>query len=92
MNIKEQKKIDTYYQALLDRDAKFIGIFYVGVKTTSVFCISTCRARKPKKVNVEFHSDFKAALKYGYRPCKICRPTENAHIKEASKERIRRVF
>jgi len=79
MLISEKQKIETYYQALLDRNQSYVGIFYVGVKTTSVFCIATCRARKPKFENVEFYTDFKDALAHGYRPCKICRPTENAN-------------
>lgn len=77
--IKEQKHIDQYYEALLNRDENFIGVFYVGVKTTGVFCIATCRARKPKKENVEFFSSFSTALDHGYRPCKVCKPTENAN-------------
>ncbi|MEL7004639.1 MAG: methylated-DNA--[protein]-cysteine S-methyltransferase [Bacteroidota bacterium] len=79
MLITEKEKVKRYYQALLERDQSFLGIFYVGVKTTSVFCVSTCRARKPKFENVEFFTDFKDALAHGYRPCKICKPTENAH-------------
>ncbi|MCX8669697.1 methylphosphotriester-DNA--protein-cysteine methyltransferase family protein [Gilliamella sp. B2865] len=71
-----QKEI--YYKALLEKDESYVGVFYSGVKTTSVFCIATCRARKPKFENVEFFSSFKSALDAGYRPCKICRPTENA--------------
>src|SRR5690606_30063645 len=61
------------------KDEQFIGIFYVGVKTTGVFCISTCRARKPKPENVEFYSEAKDLLQNGYRPCKVCKPTENAN-------------
>ncbi|MEM1124264.1 MAG: Ada metal-binding domain-containing protein, partial [Bacteroidota bacterium] len=79
MQITDTNKIDQYYQALLDRNQSYVGIFYVGVKTTDVFCIATCRARKPKKENVVFFSSFKDALAYGFRPCKICKPTENAH-------------
>ena len=79
MLITEKKKISAYYQALLDRDPRFVGIFYVGVKTTSVFCIATCRARKPKLENVEFYTTFKEALDAGYRPCKVCKPTENSN-------------
>ncbi len=77
--IKEQKHIDLYYEALLNRDEDFVGIFYVGVKTTGVFCIATCRARKPKKENVTFFESFKMALENGFRPCKVCKPTENAN-------------
>lgn len=72
-------KADEYYQALLNRDSRYVGIFYVGVKTTSVFCISTCRARKPKRQNVAFYRTFQEALQHGFRPCKICCPTENAN-------------
>lgn len=78
MKISDQATADTYYQALLERDPAFTGVFFAGVKTTSVFCIATCRARKPKKENVEFYTHFKEALDAGFRPCKICRPTENA--------------
>lgn len=100
MLVTDNKKIETYYQALLERKQNFVGIFFVGVKTTLVFCIATCRARKPKKENVEFYTTFKDALDNGYRPCKICKPTENANqapeqvenaiklIKENSKEKI----
>jgi len=84
MRIQNPDQIKNYYQALLNRDEAYVGIFYVGVITTGVFCISICRARKPKPENVEFYSTFKDALNAGYRPCKICRPTENAN--EAPKQ------
>ena len=79
MKITANKTIETYYEALIERKQSFVGIFFVGVKTTSVFCIATCRARKPKKENVEFFTTFKEALDQGYRPCKVCNPTANAY-------------
>jgi AraC family transcriptional regulator of adaptative response/methylated-DNA-[protein]-cysteine methyltransferase len=100
MSISSTSKIEEYYQALVNRDSKYLGIFFVGVKTTSVFCIATCRARKPKKENVIFYATFKEALDNGFRPCKICKPTENANetpvlveraiqlVKNHSKEKI----
>lgn len=100
MLITDQEQINTFYQALLDRKQSFVGIFFVGIKTTSIFCIATCRARKPKLKNVAFYTTFKEALDNGYRPCKICKPTENAHeapeqvekaialVKENLKEKI----
>ncbi len=77
--ITNTDQIDEYYQALLDRNTEYTGVFFACVKTTTVFCIATCRARKPKKKNVEYCSNFKEALQNGYRPCKICKPTENAY-------------
>lgn len=79
MLITDLNKTKQYYQALIKRDQHYIGIFYVGVKTTSVFCIATCRARKPKFEHVEFYTTIRDALEAGYRPCKICRPTENSN-------------
>ncbi len=79
MSIKDPRLIDKYYQALLEKNEQYVGIFFVGVKTTSVFCISTCSAKKPLLKNVSFYATFKEALDHGFRPCKICKPTENAH-------------
>jgi AraC family transcriptional regulator, regulatory protein of adaptative response / methylated-DNA-[protein]-cysteine methyltransferase len=74
MFITNVDKIKQYYKALLAKDQHYIGVFYAGVKTTSIFCIETCRAKKPKFENVEFFSSFKEALDAGYHPCKICNP------------------
>lgn len=67
---------DVMYNAILEKDASFDGLFYTAVKTTGIFCRPTCRARKPKKENVEFFKSSKEALAHGYRPCKICKPLE----------------
>lgn len=79
MLITDQTLIKRYYQALIERSPQYVGSFYVAVKTTQIFCIATCRARKPKFENVEFYSTFKEALTAGFRPCKICKPTEHAN-------------
>jgi len=79
MQVRDEEQCNIWYQALIERAAEYTGVFFVGVKTTGVFCISVCRARKPKRENVEFYKDIKSALAAGFRPCKVCRPTENAH-------------
>ena len=40
MQITESNQIVTYYKALVEKDESFVGIFFVGVKTTSIFCIA----------------------------------------------------
>lgn len=65
---------DKMYQALMNRDSSYEGIFVVAVKTTGIFCRPTCTARKPKKENVEFYASAREALHQGYRPCRICHP------------------
>jgi len=67
------------YRALIDRDGDFEGLFWACVRTTGIFCRPTCRARKPKRVNVVFVGSVSEALHSGFRPCKICRPLE-AHV------------
>ena len=61
-------------RALRQRDASYDGIFYLGVRTTGIFCRPSCPARKPRAENVEFFATVKEALGAGYRPCKRCQP------------------
>jgi AraC family transcriptional regulator of adaptative response/methylated-DNA-[protein]-cysteine methyltransferase len=67
---------DQMYAALVNKDKAYDGSFYVGVKTTGIFCRTVCTARKPKRENVSFYSTVNEAMAAGYRPCKICRPLE----------------
>jgi AraC family transcriptional regulator of adaptative response/methylated-DNA-[protein]-cysteine methyltransferase len=63
-------------RAYLARDAAYEGLFFLGVRTTGIFCRPTCPARKPLPRNVEYFPSAQAALAAGYRPCKRCRPLE----------------
>tara|TARA_B100000614_G_scaffold88571_1_gene80250 strand:- start:747 stop:1805 length:1059 start_codon:yes stop_codon:yes gene_type:complete len=78
MRITDAARIDEYYRALLTRDSQYLGSFVVGVTTTGICCLPTCRARKPRPEHTEFFHTVGDALRAGYRPCKICRPTEGA--------------
>src|SRR5262245_11933181 len=64
-------------RAYLARDASYNGLFFLGVRTTGIFCRPTCPARKPLPKNVEYFPTARAALVAGYRPCKRCRPLES---------------
>lgn len=68
---------DVMFEAALKKDASFEGLFFMGVKTTGIFCRPSCTARKPKRENVEFFKTTKDAIKSGYRPCKVCNPMQN---------------
>lgn len=65
--------MNDYYEALVARDHRFDGKFFVAVKTTGVYCRPICPAR-PKRENVEFFPDAASAEAAGYRPCLRCRP------------------
>lgn len=67
----------TMYRALLRHDPAYEGVFWLGVRTTGIFCRPTCRARTPKRENVEFFGATSEALHAGYRPCLKCRPLDN---------------
>jgi AraC family transcriptional regulator of adaptative response/methylated-DNA-[protein]-cysteine methyltransferase len=64
----------TMYRALVRRDSSYEGVFWVGVRTTGIFCRPSCAARKPLRQNVEFFPRVADALTSGYRPCKRCQP------------------
>ncbi len=66
----------TMYRALLRHDPAYEGVFWLGVRTTGIFCRPTCRARTPNRENVEFFAAPSEALHAGYRPCLKCRPLD----------------
>lgn len=63
-------------KAVYNNDSTYDGIFYVAVKSTSIFCKPSCNARKPLEKNIEFFGAAKEALFAGYRPCKRCKPLD----------------
>ncbi len=61
-------------KAILSRDARFAGRFFVGVVTTRVYCRPGCPAPLPKPKNMRFYAYAAAAEDAGFRPCRRCRP------------------
>ncbi|MGV1830714.1 bifunctional transcriptional activator/DNA repair enzyme AdaA [Agrobacterium vitis] len=61
-------------QAWLARNPDFDGRFFIGVRTTGVYCRCVCPVRLPYRCNVEFLPSATAAELAGYRPCLRCRP------------------
>lgn len=65
---------DACYRALVTHDARFDGAFFVGVRTTGVYCRPVCRARTPRRENCVFFSRAAQAEQGGFRACFRCRP------------------
>jgi AraC family transcriptional regulator, regulatory protein of adaptative response / DNA-3-methyladenine glycosylase II len=65
---------ETCRRARLARDARFDGRFFVGVKTTGVFCRPVCPAVPPRESNVQYFPSAAAASGAGFRACLRCRP------------------
>ncbi len=61
-------------RAIATRDARFDGVFYLGVTSTGIYCRTVCRARRPKPENCRFFGHAAAAEKAGFRPCRLCGP------------------
>jgi AraC family transcriptional regulator of adaptative response / DNA-3-methyladenine glycosylase II len=62
------------YTAYAARDARFDGVFYIGVTSTGIYCRPVCTARTPKAANCRFFPSAEAAEKARFRPCLRCRP------------------
>src|SRR5262245_23583665 len=64
-------------RALLAHDGSYDGVFYCAVRTTGIFCRPSCRPPcSPRLENVEFFATARECVAAGYRPCKLCRPTD----------------
>ncbi len=66
----------TMYARVLAGDAAYNGRFFTGVLTTGIYCLPSCKARKPKPENVRFFPSCDAARESGLRACKKCHPDD----------------
>ena len=62
------------YRALATHDPRFDGRFYVGVRSTGIYCRPVCAVRLPRQENCRFYPSAAAAEAAGFRPCLRCRP------------------
>ncbi len=65
---------DVCYRALVARNARFDGVFFVGVRTTGIYCRPVCTARTPGRDRCRFFASAAIAERDGFRPCLRCRP------------------
>jgi AraC family transcriptional regulator of adaptative response/methylated-DNA-[protein]-cysteine methyltransferase len=79
---------EDYWQAVESRSRAADGGFVYAVTTTGVYCRPSCPSRRPLRSNVEFYPLPAAAEHAGYRPCRRCRPQEQAPSDPAL-ERVR---
>jgi AraC family transcriptional regulator of adaptative response / DNA-3-methyladenine glycosylase II len=62
------------YALIVVRDAAWDGLFLTCVKTTGIYCLPSCKAKKPLLRNVVFLSSEPEAQARGFRTCHVCRP------------------
>lgn len=75
---------DRYWQAVVGRDRSFDDVFVYAVRSTGVYCRPSCPSRRPRREQVVFYREPKAAENAGFRACRRCgnrKSVENAQLK-----------
>ena len=62
------------YRAIKTHDRRFDGKFFVGVKSTRIYCRPVCPARTPRRDRCSFYATAAEAEQAGFVPCLRCRP------------------
>lgn len=65
---------DVCHRAANARDARFDGVFFIGITTTRIYCRPVCPARISYPDRRRFFGTPAAAERSGFRPCLRCRP------------------
>lgn len=68
---------EIFWQAVKANDKRFDGAFFLGVRTTGIYCRPSCRARLPKRENIDFFKTWADAEKSGLRACFRCKPKDH---------------
>ena len=65
---------DEKYNFIGNKDTRYDGLFFTAVKTTGIFCLPSCSAKKPNRESVIFYNTKEEAIENRYRDCKVCKP------------------
>jgi AraC family transcriptional regulator, regulatory protein of adaptative response / DNA-3-methyladenine glycosylase II len=65
---------DACFRAIRARDARFDGMFFVGVTSTKIYCRPICPVRTPAAQRCRFFALAAEAERAGFRACLRCRP------------------
>ncbi|OIK09114.1 bifunctional transcriptional activator/DNA repair enzyme AdaA [Bacillus sp. MUM 13] len=75
---------EVMWDAVINCNERYDGLFYYAVKSTGIFCKPSCKSKTPLKENVMFYPSVSLAVQEGYRPCKRCGP----HLLRSNQEKI----
>ena len=67
-------------RAFYAADPEWDGRFVAAVRTTGIYCLPSCRVRKPLPQNVVYLADAAAARAAGYRACLRCHPDAGSTV------------
>ena len=74
VELKDMLDIGACWQAMCSRDPRFDGRFFVGARTTGLYCRNVCPVPFAKPTNIILFACSAAAESAGFRPCKRCQP------------------
>lgn len=86
--VDQSARNDDFWRAVVERNAKFNGVFVYTVASTRIFCRPICPAKRPRRKNVRFFADANIAAKNGFRACKRCRPNDENSTQTALARRV----
>jgi len=72
----DSRAAEQYWKATVARDSRSDGVFFLGVRSTRIYCRPSCPARRPLRQNVQFFRTQREAEQHGFRACLRCRPNE----------------
>ncbi len=84
------QQFDRLYRGFERSDPSLDSRVLVGVRTTGIYCLPSCRARKPKRENVRFYLSRDAAERDGFRACRRCRPEVHGGRRALERAAVRR--
>jgi methylphosphotriester-DNA--protein-cysteine methyltransferase len=83
------KNFRRLYRAVQRSDERLDGRLWVAVRSTGIYCLPSCRARKPRPENVRFYRSRHEAESAGFRPCRKCRPEVVGGRRALERQRVR---
>ena len=72
------------------RDARLDGRVWIAVRTTRIYCLPSCRSRRPNRENVRLYFSRAEAERDGYRPCRKCCPEVHGGRRAIERAALRR--
>lgn len=63
------------FRAVLAKDKRYDGIFFVAVRSTGLYCRPSCSVPRPSHKDCALFGTVEEAQSQGYRACKQCHPS-----------------
>lgn len=64
---------DELYHICKNNDSNYDGSFFLGVLSTKIYCLPSCKAKMPLRKNIRMYKKKEEAVSDGLRGCKRCR-------------------